>query len=152
MEKTGKKIRFINSSYTTLFTISDGEYVVMKFPTETVAKPCKFLDEYHTQIGTNVFHICEFAEIMERNGTKYYAEPQITDEVAAWQVGKDTFLAIQTSDDGYDYTIFDKNYKETDGGHIDNSDISMLEVRTDILKSFNLQAKELRIMPVDIFF
>ena len=34
-------------------------------------RPCTFIDEYHTQIGYNVFHICQFAEIMERNGASY---------------------------------------------------------------------------------
>ena len=30
-----------------------------------------YIDEYHTQVGARVFHICEFAEIMEANGKSY---------------------------------------------------------------------------------
>ena len=64
----GKDIRFIDSHYKDLFHIPDGGCIQIDYPNETVVKPCKFIDEYHTQIGNNVFHICQFAEMMERNG------------------------------------------------------------------------------------
>ena len=142
----GKDIRFIDSHYKDLFRIPDGGCIQIHYPDETVVKPCKFIDEYHTQIGTNVFHICQFAEIMERNDASYMAEPEIMGDEAAWKVGKDRILAIQTCDDGYDYTLFDENYNEIDGGQVDNPDMSMIEVRTDILESFNLAHRELRAM------
>ena len=142
----GKDIRFIDSHYKDLFRIPDGGCIQIHYPDETVVKPCKFIDEYHIQIGTNVFHICQFAEIMERNGASYMAEPEIMGDEAAWKVGKDRILAIQTCDDGYDYTLFDENYNEIDGGQVDNPDMSMIEVRTDILESFNLAHRELRAM------
>ena len=142
----GKDIRFIDSHYKDLFRIPDGGCIQIHYPDETVVKPCKFIDEYHTQIGNNVFHICQFAEIMERNGASYMAEPAIMGDEAAWKVGKDRILAIQTCDDGYDYTLFDENYNEIDGGQVDNPDISMIEVRTDILELFNLAHRELRAM------
>lgn len=63
---------------------------------------------------------------------------------AAWQVGKDNYLAIQTCDDGYDYALFDKNFKEIDGGQVDNPDMTMIEVRQDILESFGLAHRDLR--------
>lgn len=142
----GKDIRFIDSHYKDLFRIPDGGCIQIHYPDETVVKPCKFIDEYHTQIGTNVFHICQFAEIMERNGASYMAEPEIMGDEAAWKVGRDRILAVQTCDEGYDYTLFDENYVEIDGGQVDNPDMSMIEVRTDILESFNLAHRELRAM------
>ena len=142
----GKDIRFIDSHYKDLFRIPDGSCIQIHYPDETVVKPCKFIDEYHTQIGTNVFHICQFAEIMERNNAHYMAEPEIMGDEAAWKVGKDRILAIQTCDDGYDYTLFDENYNEIDGGQVDNPEMSMIEVRTDILESFSLEHRELRAM------
>ena len=142
----GKDIRFIDSHYKDLFRVPDGGCIQIHYPDETVVKPCKFIDEYHTQIGNNVFHICQFAEIMERNGASYMAEPEIMGDEAAWKVGKDRILAIQTCDDGYDYTLFNENYVEIDGGQIDNPEMSMIEVRTDILESFNLAHRELRAM------
>ncbi|MCB5780940.1 hypothetical protein LIR33_21195, partial [Flavonifractor plautii] len=73
----GKEIRFIDSHYKDLFHIPDGSCVQIHYPDEMVVKPCTFIDEYHTQIGYNVFHICQFAEIMERNGASYMPEPEI---------------------------------------------------------------------------
>lgn len=142
----GKDIRFIDSHYKDLFRIPDGSCIQIDYPNETVVKPCKFIDEYHTQIGNNVFHICQFAEIMERNGASYMAEPEIMGEEAAWKVGRDRILAVQTCEDGYDYTLFDENYNEIDGGQVDNPDMSMIEVRQDILESFQLAHRELRAM------
>ena len=101
----GKDIRFIDSHYKDLFRIPDGGCVQIHYPDETVVKPCKFIDEYHTQVGYNVFHICQFAEIMERNGATYMAEPEIMGDEAAWKVGRDRILAVQTCEDGYDYTL-----------------------------------------------
>lgn len=39
----------------------------------------------------------------------------------------DRYLMIHECDEGYDYTFFDKNYKEMDGGVYDNPDISIRE-------------------------
>ena len=63
---------------------------------------------------------------------------------AAWQVGRDRYLAIQTCEDGYDYTLFDKEFHEIDGGQVDNPELSMLEARAEILEEFGLQMRELR--------
>ena len=142
----GKKIRFIDSHYKDLFHIPDGNCVQIHYPDETVVKPCTFIDEYHTQIGYNVFHICQFAEIMERNGASYMPEPEIMGDEAAWKVGRDRILAVQTCEDGYDYTLLDENYNEIDGGQVDNPELSMIEVRQDILESFGLERRELRAM------
>ena len=142
----GKEIRFIDSHYKDLFHIPDGSCVQIHYPDEMVVKPCTFIDEYHTQIGYNVFHICQFAEIMERNGASYMPEPEIMGDEAAWKVGKDRILAVQTCEDGYDYTLLDENYNEIDGGQVDNPELSMLEVRRDILESFGLERRELRAM------
>ena len=142
----GKDIRFIDSHYKDLFRIPDGGCVQIHYPDETVIKPCTFIDEYHTRVGYNVFHICQFAEIMERNNAHYMAEPEIMGEEAAWKVGRDRILAIQTCDDGYDYTLINEHYVEIDGGQVDNPDMSMIEVRQDILESFGLAHRELRAM------
>ena len=142
----GKDIRFIDSHYHDLFRIPDGGCIQIHYPDETVVKPCKFIDEYHTQIGYKVFHICQFAEVMERNGATYMPEPEIMGLEAAWQVGRDKILAVQTYEDGYDYTLYDTNYNELDGGQLDNPDLSMIEARNEILESFKLGNRELHAM------
>lgn len=142
----GKDIRFIDSHYNDLFRVADGGCIQIDTGNETVIKPCTFIDEYHTQIGNNVFHICEFAEVMERNGNTYQKEPEIVEDEAAWKVGRDKYLALQTCSDGYDYTIFDENFVEIDGGQLDMPELSMIEARTEILESYELAGKELRPM------
>lgn len=67
-----KEIRFINSHYQELFRINDGESIEIRYRNgKKVERECTFLDEYHTKIGLNVFHICEFAERMEEIGAEY---------------------------------------------------------------------------------
>ena len=142
----GKDIRFIDSHYRDLFRIPDGGPIQVHYSDDSVViKPCKFIDEYHTQIGNNVFHICQFAELLERNGSYCQAEPEIMGDEAVWQVGRDQYLAIQTCEDGYDYTLFDKEFHEIDGGQLDNPELSMLEARAEILAGFGLQMRELRV-------
>lgn len=67
-----KGIRFIDSRYKELFRIADGEKVTV---TDAVGEKsehiCRYIDEYHTEVGSNLYHICQFAELMERNGSKY---------------------------------------------------------------------------------
>lgn len=142
----GKDIRFIDSHYRQLFRIYDGSYIQIQYPDETVLKPCRFIDEYHTQIGYNVFHICQFAEIMEQNGAIYHAEPDIMGEEAAWKVGKDRIFALQTYEDGYDYTLFDEKFIQIDGGQLDNPELTMIQARTEILESFGMERRELRVL------
>ena len=142
----GKDIRFIDSHYKDLFRIPDGGCVQIHYLDETVVKPCTFIDEYHTRVGYNVFHICQFAEIMERNGATYMVEPAIMGDEAAWRVGKDMILALQVRDEGYDYTLCDINFNEVDGGLLDNPELSMIEARTQILESFDLGSRDLRAM------
>ena len=31
-------------------------------------RTCRYIDDYHLEVGTNLYHICEFAELCERNG------------------------------------------------------------------------------------
>lgn len=52
----GKDIRFIDSHYRDLFRIPDGGTIQVHYSDDSVViKPCKFIDEYHTQIGNNCF-------------------------------------------------------------------------------------------------
>ena len=71
-----KYIRFINSDYKTLFHLPDGGRIRITYPDrEPAERVCRFIDEYHTDIGGHHYHICEFAERMEQIGAKY--EPQV---------------------------------------------------------------------------
>ena len=67
-----KHIRFINSDYKTLFYLPDGGRIrITHSDGEQVDRVCRFIDEYHTAVGNNIYHICEFAERMEQIGARY---------------------------------------------------------------------------------
>lgn len=72
LEEAKKGIRFIDSHYNELFHIPDGGKIQLIYPDgEKQERTCHYIDEYHTQIGSNLFHICEFAERMQQNGVVY---------------------------------------------------------------------------------
>lgn len=81
MVDNAKMIRFIDSDYKELFQIPDGGSIKIIYPPGdnrgTIARQCKFLDEYHTRVGNETYHICEFAENMERIGARYEPEVQL---------------------------------------------------------------------------
>ena len=68
-EHKENSIRFIDSGYNEKFRVNDGEKILIHTRNgTTLERECKYIDDYHTQIGSDVFHICEFAELCERNG------------------------------------------------------------------------------------
>lgn len=89
-----RTIRFIDASYHTLFTIPDGGNIVLTlFDGTTETHPCLYIDDTHAKIGSQVYHICQFAEVMESNGCTYAPEGGTAD----------TYEIYQIEDAGVDY-------------------------------------------------
>lgn len=76
-----KFIRFIDSSYKTLFYVPDGGEIKIHsaWDNKDSIFPCKYIDSHHVDINGNCYHICQFAEIMERNGNIYEPVREIGD-------------------------------------------------------------------------
>ena len=111
-----KEIRFIDSSYNELFRIPDGGYITVKTRDGAVTdRKCKYIDDYHTQIGYNVFHICQFAELMERGGNIY--RPKDTPDLKLERISQEEF----------EFTFAPKDKEQNRGcicyirGYFDNS-------------------------------
>lgn len=72
MAKAQQGIRFIDSSYNELFRIPDGGRIRITQPDGGQSEyACRFVDQSHMEISNgrgNVYHICQFAKLMERNG------------------------------------------------------------------------------------
>lgn len=82
IQNAEKGIRFIDPNYKELFRIPDGGKITVTTAWgEKHNHTCRYIDEYHTEIGNDLFHICEFAERMEKNGASY--EPLPTEPQAA---------------------------------------------------------------------
>ena len=64
-------IRFIDPHYKEQFTIPDGDKIRITYQDGSTAdRTCRYIDDYHLEVGSQVFHICEFAERMEQNGNE----------------------------------------------------------------------------------
>ena len=69
-EPQEKQIRFIDSHYNLKFYIPDGGKIKITFRDgHTADRVCKYIDDYHLYVGNCCYHICEFAEKMELNGS-----------------------------------------------------------------------------------
>lgn len=71
LEKAASGIRFITPDYKERFTIPDGDEILITSPNGAKAtRTCRYIDDYHLEVGRNLYHICEFAERMESVGNK----------------------------------------------------------------------------------
>ena len=73
LQQAERGIRFINLHYKELFRIPDGDKIrIIHSDGEKTDYTCRYIDDYHVEIGSgwnSLLHICQFAEIMERNGS-----------------------------------------------------------------------------------
>ena len=71
LKNAARGIRFIDSNYKEQFKIPDGGRIQITYPDGTIrTEQCRYIDEYHVEIGfggCHLFHICEFAERMENS-------------------------------------------------------------------------------------
>ena len=71
IRKSREGIRFITPNYEDRFRIPDGDSIRIRRSDGTSAdKQCRYIDPYHMEVGGSAYHICEFAERMERCGNK----------------------------------------------------------------------------------
>ena len=70
IKQARRGIRFITPNYQEKFRIADGEKVRITLSDgEEIDRTCRYLDDYHLEVGDVIFHICEFAERMQQNGS-----------------------------------------------------------------------------------
>lgn len=69
IQNASRGIRFIDPNYNEKFRITDGDSIHIAISGgEKLTRVCRYIDEYHLEVGQNLYHICEFAERMEQNG------------------------------------------------------------------------------------
>ena len=72
MEQASRGIRFVDPGYRELFRIPDGDKIRIRLPNGShVDRSCRYMDDCHVEVGSGrdkLYHICQFAERMERNG------------------------------------------------------------------------------------
>ena len=109
-----KGIRFIDSHYKELFRIPDGGKVKIHYSwNEDQIRTCRYIDDYHVEIGSNLYHICEFAERTEYGG--HTCEPvrdNLPERCYSVLSGSDEIIIIKRGEKGYfktDIPVTDKD-------------------------------------------
>lgn len=77
-----KYIRFPDpNTYQDMFLLEDGKKLLFhdSYDHTDRAVTCKYIDPYHFYFGSTVFHIHQFAEAMQRNGSTYDPLNYVTD-------------------------------------------------------------------------
>ena len=138
MDEKDHSIRFINSNYDTLFRIPDGSIVEVRFPDRAFSAKCEYLDDYHTLVGDTVFHICEFAEMVERQGGSVLPEPETALDKAAWQLAHREYHVVERTDSGFRYELLTQQFQSKIQGQVDRPGWTMNQAREYILDTLNI--------------
>ena len=126
-------LRFIDSGYNEQFRLPNGGRIEVEYPDRTFSAPCEYIDDYHAYIGTEVYHMCQFAEVLERGGGVCRPEAVIEADAAAWKIGWDKFLAVECGAGQWDYHLYDSQMAELKSGSLEVVGCSMNEVRDMVL-------------------
>lgn len=135
-------VRLINSHYDGLYRVPNhGVIQVDRSDGSSYTARVEHLDDYHFDLGEygNVYHIAQFGEMMERTGSTAYPEIQTQDEQSAWELGGKGYLAIQSCEDGWDYTLYHSDFSVMDGGRLDKPELTIQEVREQILEAHHME-------------
>ncbi len=136
-------IRFINSGYEEQFRIPDGGTIQVEYPDRTFSAKCEYIDDYHTYVGSEVYHICQFAEVLERGGGVCRPEPVLDAEQAAWKIGWNAYLAVECGAGHWDYHLYDEKFNETKSGELEVVGCSINEVRDMVLAENKLGSRSM---------
>lgn len=136
-------LRFINSSYDEQFRLPNGGKIEVEYPDRTFSARCEYIDDYHAYIGTEVYHMCQFAEILERGGGVCRPEPVLDAEQAAWKIGWNAYLAVECGAGHWDYKLFDGQFNVTKSGELEVVGCSINEVRDMILAENKLGSRSM---------
>ena len=102
---------------------SGRELSELKASLETIRKAA---NELITDIDDHLTQLQQEREIKQES-----EQPQ--EQEAAYRLENGNTLYVQTSETGYDYTLYVPDNKELDGGQLDDPDLSMLVARDEIL-------------------
>ena len=69
---------------------------------------------------------------------EYHLSNNVDEIAVKWPDG---YLYVQTSEDGYDYTIYDRFFREVDGGRLESTK-SLKEVYTEILEDIKVNSED----------
>ena len=106
MEKAKQGIRFITPGYKELFRIPDGGQIrILREGCASIDRTCRYIDDCHVEVGNgwdSLFHICQFAEQMERcHNTVLPLTPPLPEKCFAILPSSGELIAIERYKPGY---------------------------------------------------
>ena len=98
-------------------------------------------------------HFKELQRTRENELSETEAEPALQEEKqeAAYRLENGNYLYIQTCETGYDYTLYQPDFTDLDGGQLDNLEIPIEKARDEILKMHELSGQDLKEISIDDF-
>lgn len=99
--------------------------------------------DYQSVEGWNNSEIMEVVEQID-------VAIDLHDAEIAYQIGE-RYFAIQNVSDGFDYSFYDQNYHELDGGVYDNPDLTITEAINEILEDEHLKLEDCRVISYEAF-
>lgn len=101
---TQRDILFVSSDYRALFRLEDGDKILIRNKNgEEIIRTCRFIDTHHTYVGDNLYHICQFAEISERNGdTVIPYRNSLPDKCYVYIDTREAFGIVTKGKDGFE--------------------------------------------------
>lgn len=116
LQQAERGIRFINPNYKELFRIPDGDKIRITYADgEKADRTCRYIDDYHVEIGSgwnSLRHICQFAEMMERNGsTVIPLRSSLPEQCYSVLPDTEELIIIKKGESGYYRTDIDMGSK-----------------------------------------
>lgn len=96
----------------------------------------------------------EAARDIDRHEAEFGADgsrafPNLNDDEVVYRLDDSQYLYIQESNDGFDYTIYDADMKELDGGQLDNLSLTMAQARTEILALHEMHPEKIEKISIE---
>ena len=105
-------IRFISPRYQEQFRIPDGDSIRIRHSDGEIRdRTCRYIDDYHMEVGNSLYHICEFAERIAQAGAtviplrsslpeKCYVYLESTDEIGVVTRGESGYAPAEIRPEG----------------------------------------------------